>query len=83
MVYEIDLIGVESAAALHARIREILPVPEWYGNNLDALYDVLTEPRTWDVVFKNMNELRAAVPKYTAVLERLCEECGVKILDET
>ena len=36
--YIIDLTGVKSRDELHDRIEEILPVPGWYGRNLDALY---------------------------------------------
>ena len=42
--YIIDLTGTEDRAQLHDRIEQGLPLPEWYGRNLDALYDVLTEP---------------------------------------
>ena len=41
--YRIDLTGVRSARALHARLDGALPFPEGYGRNLDALYDFLTE----------------------------------------
>lgn len=41
---------------LHNEIREKLELPEWYGNNLDALWDVLTgfieTPVNITVVFK-------------------------------
>ena len=40
--YNIDLRGVCSREELHDRIEEELPVPGWYGRNLDALYDILT-----------------------------------------
>lgn len=30
-------------AALHQRLKDALQLPEWYGCNLDALYDCLTE----------------------------------------
>ena len=40
--YRIDLGGVRSARALHARLDGKLPFPEGYGRNLDALYDILT-----------------------------------------
>lgn len=39
----VDLTGVSDKASLHQRLREGLPLPSWYGNNLDALYDALTE----------------------------------------
>ena len=42
--YFVDLTGVENRTELHDRIEQELPVPDWYGRNLDALYDVLTEP---------------------------------------
>ena len=41
---------------LHKEIREKLELPEWYGNNLDALWDMLTgfieTPVNINVVFK-------------------------------
>lgn len=41
---------------LHNEIREKLNLPEWYGNNLDALWDMLTgfieTPIKISVVFK-------------------------------
>ena len=43
MTYTIDLYGAESRAEIHKRIRKGLPVPEYYGNNLDALHDCLTD----------------------------------------
>ena len=36
---------IGSREALHRALREMLSLPEWYGKNLDALYDCLTDPR--------------------------------------
>ena len=41
--YLIDLSGVTDKDSLHRCLRDALPLPEWYGNNLDALYDSMTE----------------------------------------
>ncbi len=41
--YLIDLSGVTDRDSLHQCLRDALPLPEWYGNNLDALYDSMTE----------------------------------------
>ena len=30
-------------AAAHEHIAEVMAFPEWYGNNLDALWDLLSE----------------------------------------
>ena len=77
----IDLAGVRSATRLHAILAEKLPLPEHYGRNLDAFYDVLTEfgPR-WRIVFRNagaaMNALRAVCE------DAMAETPGLEILFE-
>jgi RNAse (barnase) inhibitor barstar len=43
MEYRLDCSNVDCAKELHQRISECLSFPDWYGNNLDALYDCLTE----------------------------------------
>lgn len=35
--------GLETKDALHAALAEALDFPDWYGGNLDALYDCLTD----------------------------------------
>lgn len=35
--------GLQDKARLHSVLAEALDFPEWYGNNLDALYDCLTD----------------------------------------
>ena len=39
----IDGSALPEAAAVHDLFTRALDLPEWYGRNLDALYDVLTE----------------------------------------
>jgi len=39
----IDCTQIHTQEDLHRLFRETLCFPEWYGNNLDALYDCLTE----------------------------------------
>ena len=45
---------------LHNEIREKLELPEWYGNNLDALWDMLTgfieTPIEITVIYKPENK---------------------------
>lgn len=53
-VFTVDLAGVRSAAKMHDAIAAALPLPEHYGRNLDAFYDVLTEYGcNWKIVFRN------------------------------
>ena len=39
----IDCTRIKTKEDLHRIFRETLRFPEWYGNNLDALYDCLTD----------------------------------------
>ncbi len=38
----LDLTALHSPEDLHAYLKEELDLPDYYGENLDALYDVLT-----------------------------------------
>lgn len=35
--------GIATKAQLHAALAQALSFPDWYGHNLDALYDCLTD----------------------------------------
>ena len=39
----LDGAQILSTDDLHAAFARVLPLPDWYGNNLDALHDVLAE----------------------------------------
>lgn len=39
----IDCANIHSPQALHDALSRALAFPQWYGNNLDALFDCLTE----------------------------------------
>lgn len=41
--FYVDLLEISDKSSLHSKLREKLPLPSWYGNNLDALYDALTD----------------------------------------
>ena len=43
VIYRIDIRDVRTRDELHSKIAEVLPLPEYYGRNLDALFDILTE----------------------------------------
>lgn len=43
MLVTIDGRKITDRAMLHAYLKEQCQFPDYYGNNLDALYDVLTE----------------------------------------
>jgi len=39
----LDCTNIQTPAQLHQRLAMALSFPDWYGHNLDALYDCLTE----------------------------------------
>lgn len=41
----LDLSGAMTREDIHSRFAQRLSFPEWYGKNLDALYDCLTDIR--------------------------------------
>ena len=52
--FAVDLAGARDAESLHAALAAQLPLPDCYGRNLDAFYDVLTEfGGGWRIVFRN------------------------------
>ena len=67
---------------LHNEIREKLELPEWYGNNLDALWDMLTgfieTPIEINVIFKPENKtaenLKESVLKIIETFKEASEE---------
>jgi len=55
--YIIDLIGVQTKTDLHQRISSVLKFPDYYGNNLDALFDILCDEHPfWDITFTSCKE---------------------------
>lgn len=49
--------GIETKDQLHKALAEALRFPEWYGNNLDALYDCLTDLRNIHLILENWQDL--------------------------
>lgn len=70
MEHIIDCRWIDSRAELHRVLAQVLAFPEWYGRNLDALYDLLTVIRedTY-LVFQNWNPNASAFIGLKQVLE--------------
>lgn len=65
--YSIDCAAIGSREELHRILAETLRFPEWYGNNLDALYDCLTElGQDTGVTFLHWSVLEEALGRYAA-----------------
>ena len=55
--YFIDCEKLCGRRAAHRYLAETLEFPEYYGNNLDALFDCLTEKTECTILFKGAAEL--------------------------
>lgn len=74
----LDLTDCKYIRDFHERIRVAFDFPEWYGANLDALWDLLTEPQSYRVKVIGAStmskDLRNYFPKIIMVLEEVKEE---------
>lgn len=67
MDYTIDLSAVQDKAALHDMLSRALPLPNYYGRNLDALYDCLLEPHEpWNITFTGCAQAESRLGGYFA-----------------
>lgn len=74
-VFYLDLTEITTKEELHDLLAKELPVPDYYGRNLDALHDVLTEAAEgWNLIFYNTTRAARLLGKYYDTLMRLAEE---------
>ncbi len=71
----IDGKKITDREALHDLFYEALELPEWYGRNLDALHDCLTDTdRELDIIFLHEEELYKNLSGYAFSLKRMLKE---------
>lgn len=62
--------GIETKQQLHAALADALHFPDWYGSNLDALYDCLTDLRNIHLILENWQ----ALPDWRAAFKAVFED---------
>lgn len=73
----LNLRGIETKQALHEALAEGFAFPDYYGKNLDALYDCLTdisEETDVEVFLGENSELESYCSLVLKVLEEAAEE---------
>ena len=68
---------IETREQLHAALQRDLELPEWYGRNLDALYDCLTDSHeAISIEIRNRDALTAHLGRYAAALEHVLRDAA-------
>lgn len=71
----IDCAQIQSWETLHAVFAQTLSFPEYYGKNLDALYDCLTElPCPTHLTLLHFDHLADALGDYALPLQQVLQE---------
>lgn len=74
----IDCTPIETPAQLHEQMAQALNFPDWYGNNLDAMFDCLTEVEDTELTLHNWHALEYRLGDYSGkvvyVFHCACEE---------
>ncbi|MBQ9092249.1 MAG: barstar family protein [Anaerotignum sp.] len=73
MKYILDGKKMVSKEATHAYLKETFGFPEYYGENLDALHDCLTEMDDLEVEFLNADDMLEALGRYGELLMQVLD----------
>ena len=68
-----------SSETLHPYIKKMLDLPDYYGNNLDALMDCLTEMDEADITIINTDPSDPYVAKVLKVFFGAGQEGAIKV----
>ena len=75
MVVELNGLEMTDRQRTHEYLAEQLQFPAYYGKNLDALYDLLTEKKTpLEVRFLHTQEMKAQLGSYGSALLNTMQE---------
>lgn len=64
MICELDGREMTTREALHGHLAQQLNLPEWYGRNLDALYDALTDMGDRVIVLHHISCMMDSLDEY-------------------
>ncbi len=79
MRFVLDGGSVGSCEVLHRTLAAGLRLPDWYGGNLDALHDCLTDiTEPTELVIRGGAALETALGGYAAALRRVLADCAAE-----
>lgn len=74
MKVTLDARQLDERGQAHAYLKAMLSLPDYYGNNLDALYDCLTEMRELEVTFVRTEGTGGYFPRVYRIFEKAAKE---------
>ena len=74
MKYILDGKKMVSREEAHAYLKETFGFPDYYGKNLDALHDCLTEQKDVEIEVQHEEEMLAALGKYGEKLMQVLDD---------
>lgn len=76
----LDFSNIKDKTELHAYLKRELQLPDYYGNNLDALYDCLSEQGSnLCITVDHFAVLKQTLGDYADVLLQVFEDSGVRL----
>lgn len=79
MRFVLDGSSVGNRETLHRVLAAGLQFPDWYGGNLDALHDCLTEiPQPTELVIRGGDALETALGSYAAAFRRVLTDSAAQ-----
>ena len=75
----IDCSLITDRDSLHKAFKEELSLPDYYGNNLDALYDCLTSiTEDTEVTLEDFPKLEDTLGNYAGILSRVLHDASAE-----
>lgn len=79
MNIELDFSGIADKAQLYHYLKQALGLPDYFGNNLDALHDCLTEMDITEAEFLNFADLKGVLGSYAETMLQVFLDAGVNV----
>ncbi len=70
----LDLTDCKYIRDFHERIRIAFDFPEWYGRNLDAFWDLMTEPRFFKATIIGSETMAKDLQEYFVKIIQILED---------
>ena len=76
---ELDCTEITDRASFHDLMARSLSLPEWYGRNLDALHDCLTDlGEVTQIRLRNWDSAETALGSYGKAARRVMEQADLE-----